>query len=326
MAEYIACMATTGVVERGGISIRIGKEAIESFPNTLNGERSLAFTIDHDPLCMPIGKTTGAWVEPLGDEYAVMARIHVEDAARSAIHMKSRTELVHLNFVDEPRPFIQRVQDANQNRITVGVDLANFDNPQSHATFVNTVTHLDEEIACTIIGRHSVEPEPLIQLILSHPAISAALGIGLWTLRRVEKFIRYTIDETSRKLADELSESLSSKIKAIVEAYKNQRSDDRRILAEIVVPGDMTLVLLVEIAHKEEFQAISLYKLTAEMEKYGDLLRQAEEATFAQTQAGEWEFQYLTTRTGEVFGTAKCYKRTMDKLRRITKRPDTEGR
>ena len=62
------------------------------------------------------------------------------------------------------------------------------------------------------------------------------------------------------------------------------------------------------------------------MEKYGDLLRQAEEATFARTEAGEWEFQYLTTRTGEVFGTAKCYKRTLDKLRRITRSPETEGR
>ena len=307
MVEYIARMATTTVVERGGISIRIGKEAIESVSDQLNGERSLAFTIDHDPSCMPIGKTTGAWVEPFGDEYAVMARIHVEDDARSVIHMKSRTELFHLSFVDEPRPFIQRVRDASHSRVTGGVDLANFDNPQSHATFVDALTHIDDDIACKRIGRYSVEPEPLIQLILLHPAISAALGIGLWTLRRVEKFVRYTVDETSRKLADELSESLSCKIKKIVRAYKNQRSNDRRVLAEIVVPGEMTLVLLVEIAYKEEFPAISLEKLTVEMEKYGDLLRQAEEATFARTEAGEWEFQYLTTRTGEVFGTAKCY-------------------
>ena len=196
MAEFIARMATTAVVERGGISIRIGKEAIESFANQLNGDRSLALTIDHDPLCMPIGKTRDAWVEPLGDEYAVMARIHVDDARR-AIHMKSKTELVYLDFVDEPRPFIHHFKNASQSRITVGVDLAHFDNPQSHATFVEAVKHIDDEVAFKTIGRHSIEPEPLIQLVLSHPVISAALGIGLWTLRRVEKFVRYTIDETS---------------------------------------------------------------------------------------------------------------------------------
>ena len=325
MAEFIARMATTAVVERGGISIRIGKEAIESFANQLNGDRSLALTIDHDPLCMPIGKTRAAWVEPLGDEYAVMARIHVADARR-AIHMKSQTELVYLDFVDEPRPFIHDFKNASQSRITVGVDLANFDNPQSHATFVEAVKHIDDEVTCKTIGRYSIEPEPLIQLVLSHPVISAALGIGLWTLRRVEKFVRYTIDETSRKLADELSGSLSCKIKSIVGAYKNRRSDDRRVLAELVVPGELILVLLVEVAHKEEFPAISLEELTAEMEKYGDLLRQAEEATFARTEAGEWEFQYLTTRTGEVVGTVKCHKRTMDKLRRNSRSPATEGR
>ena len=231
-------MATTAVVERGGISIRIGKEAIESFANQLNGDRSLALTIDHDPLCMPIGKTRDAWVEPLGDEYAVTARIHVADARR-AIHMKSQTELVYLDFVDEPRPFIHDFKNASQSRITVGVDLANFDNPQSHATFVEAVKHIDDEVACKTIWRYSIDPEPLIQLVLSHPVISAALGIGLWTLRRVEKFVRHTIDETSRKLADELSGSLSCKIKSIVGAYKNRRSDDRRVLAELVVPGEL---------------------------------------------------------------------------------------
>ena len=255
----------------------------------------------------------------------MMARIHVGDA-RSAIHMKSRSELVHLDFADEPKPFIQRIKNASHSRITVGVDLANFVNPQTHATFVDAVKHIDDDIACKTIGRHSVEPEPLIQLVLSYSKMGTALGIGLWTVHRVEIFVRYTIDETLRKVADELSESLSRKIKKIVGAYTNLRSDDRRVLAEIVVPDEMNLMLLVEIAHDEEFPAISLDKLTAEMEKYGDLLRQAEEATFARTEAGEWEFQYLTTRTGEVLGSVKCHKRKMDKLRRISRSPETEGR
>ena len=53
--------------------------------------------------------------------------------------------------------------------------------------------------------------------------MGTALGIGLWTVHRVEKFVRYTIDETLRKVADELSESLSRKIKKIVGAYTNLR-------------------------------------------------------------------------------------------------------
>ena len=307
--------------------VRIGREAIDSIPHQLNGERSLPFTIDHDPLCMPIGKTKEAWVEPLGDEYAAMARIHVEDGARSATHLKSGADLVYLDFADDPRPFIQRLETASESLVTVGVDLANFDNPQSHATFIDAIKKIDGEIVCKNIGRHSAVPEPLIQLVLSHPEIVAALGVGLWTFRRMEKVVRYTIDETLRKVADEISEFLSCKIKGIVRAYKNRGSDeDGRVLAEVVVPGETNIVLLVEIARTEDFPHIALEQLATEMEKFGDLLQQAEEATFARTEAGEWEFQHLTTRTGKVVGTVKCYKRTMDKRRRISKGPETEGR
>ena len=59
------------------------------------------------------------------------------------------------------------------------------------------------------------------------------------------------------------------------------------------------------------------------MEKYGDLLQQAEEVTFARTGIDDWEFQYLKTRTGEVFGTLECYKRTTEQFKRTQK--DSEG-
>ena len=320
MANYIGRLVTTGVVERGGIGIRLAKEVIESTADQLNGERALPLNIDHNPLCMPVGKIGKAWVESFGNEYAVMAHIHVEENARDAVHIKSGTELVVLGFTEEPRPFFRAFKDVGENQVKVSVDLANFDSPENHATFVDAVKNIDDEIACGNIGRYAAEPNPLIQLILSHSAIGAALGIGLWTFRRAEKFVRYTIDETLRKIADDLSESLSRKIKQIVKAYQNRRSDDdRRVLVEVVVPGDMNLVLLVEITHDEDFPAINLDKLTAEMEKYGDLLQQAEEAVFARTEAGEWEFQYLTTRKGQVLGTVKCYKRTTKICRRIGK-------
>ena len=321
MVELTASIATTGLVKQGATTVRLTREAIESIPDQVNGERSLPFSVEHDPYCMPIGKIKEAWVEPLEDEYVAMARIHVEDDARSAIHMRSGTELVYLDFASAPKPFVQQFKKADQSLVTVGVDLANFYDTQNHAAFIDAVNSIDDEITCEYVGRQSLESEPLIHFVLSHPEICGALSVvGLWMLKRVEKFIRYTVDETLKKTADPISDILSGKIRQIVSSYKNYQSgDERPILIQIVVPNDINLILLSRIDRDEEFPSINLKKLTTEMEKYGDLLQQAEEVTFARTGVDDWEFQYLKTRTGEVIGTSECYKRTTQQLQRIQK-------
>ena len=324
MVEIIARIAKTGLVEQGTTTVRLTREVVESFPDQVNGERSLPFLVEHDPFCMPIGKIKEAWVEPFEDEYAAMARIHVEDDVRRTIHMKSGTELVYLDFANAPKPFMQQFKKTDQCLVAVAVDLANFDNIQNHAAFIDAVKCIDDEITCEIVGRHSLESDPLIRFVLSYPEICVALSVGLWILKRVEKFIRYTVDETLKKTADEISDILSAKIKQIVSSYKNHQSGDKKpILIEVVVPNDIDLILLTQIDRDEEFPRINLRKLTTKMEKYGDLLQQAEEVTFARTGADDWEFQYLKTRTGEVFGTLECYKRTTEQFQRTQK--ESEG-
>ena len=321
MVELTARIATTGLVKQGASTVRLTREAIESIADQVNGERSFPFSVEHDPYCMPIGKIKEAWVEPFEDEYVAMARIHVEDDLLSTIHKTSGTELVILDFASASKPFVQEFKKADQSLVTVGVDLANFYDTQNHAAFMDAVNSIDDEITCECVGRHSLGPEPLIQFVLSHPEISVALSVvGTWILKRVEKFIRYTVDETSKKIGDEISDILSGKIRQIVSSYKNcQSGDERPILIQIIVPNDINLILLTRIDRDEEFPSINLKKLTTEMEKYGDLLQQAEEVTFARTGVDDWEFQYLKTRTGEVIGTSECYKRTTQQLQRIQK-------
>ena len=321
MVEYTTRIAKTGLVEQGTATVRQTREFIESVPDQVNGERSLPILVEHDPYCMPIGKIKEAWVEPFEDEYVAMARIHVEDDARSTIHMRSGTELVYLDFASAPKPFVQQLKKVDQSLVTVGVDLASFDNTQNHAAFIDAVNCIDEEITCEFVGRHSLESEPLIRFVLSYPEICVALSVGgLWILKRVENLIRYTVDETLKKTADEISDILSAKIRQIVSSYKNYQSDDKKpILIEVIIPNDINLILLTQIDRDEEFPSINLKNLTTEMEKYGDLLQQAEEVTFARTGIDDWEFLYLKTRTGEVIGTLECFKRTIQQLQRTQK-------
>ena len=320
MVEYTTRIAKTGLVKQGATRVRLTREVIESFSDQMNGERSFPLLLEHDPYCMPIGKIKEAWVEPFEDEYVVTARVHVEDDERSAIHMRSGTELVYLDFACASKPFVQQLKKADQSLVTVGVDLANFDNTQNHAAFIDAVNCIDEEVTCELVGRHSPEPEPLIRFVLSYPEICVALSVGLWILRRVEKFIRYTVDETLKKAADEISEILSAKIRQIISSYKNYQSGDKRpILIEVIVPNDINLILLIKIGRDEEFPSINLKKLTTEMEMFGDLLQQAEEVKFARTGVDDWEFLYLKTRAGEVYGTWECFKRTAQKLEHTQK-------
>ncbi len=326
MAEYIARLATTGPVDQGGTRVNITRAAIESISDQVNGDRCLPLISNHDPFCMPIGKIKEAWVEPFGAEYAVMARIHVEEDARSSIHARSGTELVYLDFVDAPKPFVRQFENLEQDLVTVSVDLANFDNTQDHAAFMDAVSRIDDKMSCSYLGRHSLEPEPLIRFVLEYPKLCTGLTVvGLWVLKRVEKFVRYTIDETLRKTADEIADLVSGKIKQIVSVYKEcQSDDDRPILTEVVVRGNPDLILLTRVGRTEDFPSIDLSKLTTEMEKYGDLLQRAEEVTFARTGGDDWELQYLKTHTGEVFGTPECYNRSTEQLRGRRKRSESK--
>ena len=121
-----------------------------------------------------------------------------------------------------------------------------------------------------------------------------------------------------RKVADEISDSLSSKLIGFLKAYKNcQPKDDRPITSQIVIPTDNThLILLTKLERDEDHPRIDLEKLTAEMAKYADLLEDAEEATFARVGIDDWEFLYLKTRSGRVIGTIECYQKTVQEHNR----------
>ena len=182
----------------------------------------------------------------------------------------------------------------------------------------------DDDIACGHeIQRHALGPEPFIQLVVSNPELSAALT---WILWRIEKFVRYTVDETLRKTADDISDFLSMKIRRILRAYGSHRSKDNRSpVTQIVIPGDTELNLLVRTGVDEEFPTIDITKLTAEMEKHRDILQDADSATFARVGTNDWEFQYLKTRSGKVVGTLECYKRTEETMRRMGSDEHTEA-
>lgn len=327
MTEHIARIAKTGVINEGGVRVKITKEAIDSLAAAMNGDRVAPIIgPEHDPFCLPLGKIIEAWVEPLGNEFAVGARLYFEDDIKQLTHSASGTQIVLLNFNKAPKPFKRKIWNEEQSGILVNVDWANFDTKVQYDQFSGDIKQIDEEITCSNSSRHSLVPEPIIQFVIANPELSLALAAGgSWILQRVGNFASYTIDETSKRIAEDISHPLNETLKRIFSSYKRHQSrDDRPILTESVIPGDVTLVLLAR-TRGDEFHGMNMKSLTAEMEKYGDLLQHAEEATFAQTENGNWDFLHLKTRTGEVVGTLKCYERTAERFDELNRKSDTNG-
>ncbi len=323
MAERIARLATTGIVEQGGSRIRFTKEAIESIADQLNGERALPSILEHDPSYMPLEKVIEGWTESLGSEYVAMARVYVDEDAQGLIHAKSGTDLVRLNFAGAPKAFYRAQSNDERGPLAIRVDRANFADAENHAAFVAAVDRIDGQAVCGELGRHSLVPEPVIEFLVSDMPIKMA--VGMWIFRRAEKFIRYAVDETLKRTADAAVEVLSAKISGIVKAYgERQMKDDRRVLVKVVIPGDMDVILLTRMQGTEKYPRAWLEDLTVEMEKYGDILQQAEEAVFCRME-GKWEFQYLKTCTGEVVGTRECYNKTIERARNVGRASTTNG-
>lgn len=320
MPKVTARVATTGVVKQGGIEVLITKELIDSIPDQVNGERVMPYTIDHNPFCLPIGKIENAWVEPYKDGYAAMAQIHIEDSYSNLYHSRSHAELVHLDFKDSPKPFLQKKYgNSDSGQDSISVDSANFAKPHDYDAFKSDVELIDSTIACdNSIQRHSLGPEPLIQIEIANPAVAVALSVGIWIIGRAEKFVRYTIDETSRKMADDFSDMISNFLKEVLRAYKSRRPHDNRAsVTKVVIPASPELILLIKTQIDEDLTAIDLRGLVEEMEKYGDILREASSATFTQVGRQSWRFEYCTTRSGKIVGSVACYERTKEIMERV---------
>ena len=281
---------------------------------------------NHDPFCMPYGKIVEAWVEPREDRHVLVARFYVEDQVQQLMYRQSGKRFALLDFANYPKPFKKWIADESNDQTEVHVDFVNFENKQRYGRFLDEVSKIGDDIKCgTGLGRKSLIPEPFIEIVLSHPEASAVFSlVGLWALARVRKFINHTVDETFRKVGDEISDKLSEKIIATFSAYRRHKSpDERPVVTQIVVPGDVELNLVTRTEPGAEFQGMDLGLLRAEIEKYSDLLQGADSVTFGREGDNNWEFLYLTTKTGEVIGTLECFERTMKTLDEVRPRNDS---
>lgn len=314
MSEVMRVVSATGVIDYGDLKVMVTKEALDSMVPQAVGDRAVPLMVAHDPFCLPIGKIQEVMIEPRGEEYVAIARIYIEDSPSKLINSLTGAELVCLDFDDDRRPFVGgRFGKGQADRDTLSVDPANFDHSSDYTAFKDDVESIDDSIVCSsLLMRHSIDPVPLVQYVVSNPVIQMALAILAYEGVR---YVQYRADEIVRKNADRVFDALIDRLRSAMRAHdKHQSQRSASSVLQMVVPNEIELILLARMKQNQDLPAVRLGDIVEELSKYGDLLSKADSITLALSEENQWEFQYMRTTDGKILASNECYDRTSHTL------------
>ena len=215
MSEITIILSATGIVEQNGTITMITKQLLDSMVPQSKRNQAVPMGVEHDPFCAPIGKVQEIReVEPRGDGYVAIAVIYIEDIPSERFYADSGVELVRLDFEEDRRPFVNtQFEELEDAKDTLSVDQANFDDLSNFIAFENEVRSFDNDTVHTkTIMRHSFDPEPLMQYVISNPVIQHAVAFVTWQGIR---YLQYKTDDAFKKNVDKLFDSLVIRIKRI---------------------------------------------------------------------------------------------------------------
>ena len=295
------------------------EQALVEFENQFNGDRAICARPEHDPHNAPIGKIAKARLEDREDH--VVLRLNVDDtnSIDSFHHQRTGTQMVEVTFINDSRPFVRQSFSEESSTIEARVDGVNFQDQESFQHFRTAaqkpLSHADR---IGLSYRRSLTPEPLIEFLVDYPHLALLLA---WLFRRGEKFLRYTVDETLRKVGDDLSDALSARIRSVIKIYdKHRAADNRDVTSHIIIMATPEINLLTRGKQTELNTDIGLPSLCEQMEIHKDILEDADSVTFARiTKDEDWRLLHIQTSSGRVIATAECYATTLrvyDAIRR----------
>ena len=295
MPEEKFVIATTKVINGIAFTRECLLDAAESF----NGDRAIRRGLEHDSHYVPLGKTKSAEVIDL-DEESVLAVI-VDDTHNmtSKIHEPTGTRIVELTFPNDTRPFTIHEDNTFKSALTVTVDRANFDDGEKLDSFLKVTDPDGDTVVDQPMVRRSLVPDPLIQFAISYPELAAALT---WIGWRGEEFLRYTVDQTLRKVGDDISDRVSGKIKQWLSRYDEQRAPhEQNATSHVIIDAKPQIHLLTRSREADHNTEIGIESLVKQIELHQDLVKHADSITFARTsKAEDWKFLYLTTKSGNL--------------------------
>ncbi len=290
---------------------QITKESLESSMRDITeGKYAPGVGLNHDHSVMPIGKVIKGELIPFKDnEYA--AQIHQDVFWDEFVEYKSDTGSIYYVGKSEydKRAFADTKKE-NVSKLQIGVDPVNFDNND----FQMVVDYFEKECnaAPQSIMRKSLIPDPEIVFTLITGTLLVLTG-------------KKTLDKLSDSIACDIASCYSLIKKAITKTVRYAIPKNRPIT---YVFRESDLYVTELIIQTTDFNKVLEALKPENLSQIFDIISQVSalisddiakiQLTY-DCQNNKWEFNYLTSTTGQVLGTEKCYKRTAKVFEEIVK-------
>ena len=289
-------------------SMMMTRESLEGAAEALNNGSRQLFTVEHDATIPPLGKVLEAWVEPIEDgEYQlVVTRETFEEP--TWITLPTGAKLLKQESEVDHNPFASRYKGVSDG-YELSCDWVNFESPESVQEFLDDIRNASGvDFTDSIFGRKSATPDPEF-------FIRIAETIGAYLVAKK------VVDKAGDKVVDLVMEDVAkfyAFVKAIAgSAIKYTLPKNRPVTYIFVVSYAPVIEFIVRSNNPNSvLSAVSMDKLEKATSDAMDLHENlgADKIQYLLNQRGEWEFNYLLTRTGQVIGTKQAYSRRTKKI------------
>ncbi len=273
--------------------------------------------VAHDPTILPVGKILNGELVDMNDG-VIGLQAQIDDFSCDFRPYAGPDDeiLYSAESSYDSRPFISHSSNAD-GKLSVSLNPCEFDKEN----FLDIENHLVEmrDVQIETAFRKSIVPD--VQVLIN-------LVSGVLVYLTVKK----TFEKTSDKLSDRISDD-------VIKCYDGVKKIINFIYRKVTVPKTITYILsepgqpieLVVHANNAEtvmqaYENLASGEVRETVNKYichlGDSLDKIQ--FIYDSENGKWDLNYITTTTGKVIGTAKCYKRAIN-LYRATLQASTAG-
>ena len=307
----IGCLMTTKPFKKNGQTIRFTKEALEGACDDLNRNAHIPIEVDHNPSMMPVGRTGNAYITKAEGEWSLFSELVLNTEAERLFHPLSGTYIADLNVGGSSKKICAVSRSSNSERIEIGADRTDFEHRESWDEFVAEVEKKSMDVTVKEYGRNAIDP--MIGYL--------CIPLGIWTIMRIEKFARHVIDETMRKVGDELSDKWSNLILDILSSFEKSSSKKvSRYHVLVTISGEVDIVFILEREKKKYDDNIDSFKfsdIASVVSCYSDIIENASEITLIQSNEGVWRFSHVKLKDGNIVGDWKNYERSVKRWKEI---------
>ena len=298
-------VATSKPVKRGEIYVALSAEAMEGIKDKIG---SVPITIGHNPMCMPLGKTEGAWVEYTSDGETLLHQdiYLVSDEPDIFIHESSQVRCVHISFTESPQKFSLLLEEDR----SVTVDYSAI-RSESHELLVDEVHDYDDGIKLEFHDRREDLPIVLIRFVTDMSlaeTLVTTVKLALLSAAVTGRLTRW-VEDTVKWVKNDCIPVLN-----LIRRHKTEAAKAKDF-EWIVLAFDATgskgplIELVIPSTQDSEIPEIAIVKFMEAIRVFADVLDECDKVVFAYHADEErCELRYALTKTGGVIGTETSYE------------------